>query len=216
MKYTLKIFLIILFGVTNGIAQDSTNVSGILTDSYNNKPIANLTLIVSYSYIQKKYIRTNSDGKFKFQVPNNESFSISYEGSEYIEKSIYIPQSKLKDPIQLNLRSTTIFSEISQIDSTLVSQKVSTIMKKYHLDFSDINPIFEPPGICRGFRFQMADSTTINIFIERTFWVFGMKENVVIKEKVIGMAIAKLNGDIETYGEGKPLVYDITNKYYKN
>jgi hypothetical protein len=213
MKYTLNIFLIILFGITKGVSQDSINVSGILIDSYNNKPIANITLTINWSYNTKKDFRTNSEGKFTVKIPFNNSVSIAYEGTEYIEKSIYLNQSKLKETIQFKLRSTTVFPKTSDIDSTLVAQKVKTIMKKYLLDFSDMNPIFEPPGICRGFRFQMADSTTINIFIEKTVWIQGEKEKIVTKEKVTGMTIAKLNGEVETYGIGKPLICNITNKY---
>jgi hypothetical protein len=216
MRSNLIIFLLILFIVSSGVAQDSTKVSGLLIDSYSKKILPNMALSVSSSFgTDRQIIKTDSNGKFNTLIPRNKLASISYNGSRFIEKSIYIRSNDESEQVQFTLRSTNGFPITADIDSTLISQKIGTMLKNYNLELSDLNPIFEPPGICRGFIFQLADSTTINVFIQRTVWLGERKRSTVAKEKIIGLAIAKLNGEVEAYGTGKPLISVIRNKYFE-
>lgn len=41
-------------------------------------------------------------------------------------------------------------------------------------------------------------------------------KNDFLEQKIIGFGIAKLNGDIYYFGEGKPLMINISNRFLKD
>jgi hypothetical protein len=209
--YTLIYFIIFSSGIFS--QADSVKIIGRLVDSYSHKPIENFEVILTKKYgTQIKKTKTDKNGKFEFEDFKSESIYIILSDTGYIEKHLFFKDTNSIVNLEFKLRSRKHTLSHYDIDSTMIGSKVKQILKIFSLDITDINEINEPPGISRGFDFELGDSTIVYIFTERTP-SFRRDERDWMNQKIIGIGISRIDGLISYYGEGKPLIIGLYNKY---
>jgi hypothetical protein len=193
---------------------DSVLIKGILIDAISRKPIQNYKVILSSKYGTHLINDvTDNKGRFEFKTEKKKYF-LELNNQQFIDKSIYITDTNEVIDLEIKLRPRNQNWTYLDIDSTLIKSKIRSIAKKYTIDLTDLNMINEPPGALRGFDFELADSTIIYLFIDRTK-SFGRKKRQLYKQKIIGIGVARNNGEVYFFGEGKPLILSLKNKYFE-
>ncbi len=193
---------------------DSVLVKGVLTDAISRKPIQNYEVVLSSNYgTQLLKTRTNNNGRFELKTIKKK-YIIELNSQQYIDKSFYLRETNNVIDLEIILRPRNQSLTYLDIDSTIINSTIKSVAKKFTLDFTDLNEINEPPGALRGFDFELGDSTIIYLFVDRTASYIQTKRKLY-KMKIIGLAISRKNGEINYYGEGKPLKVGLYNKYFE-
>lgn len=193
---------------------DSVLVKGTLIDAISRKPIKNYKVVLSSKYGNHLLNAvTDNKGRFEFNTEKKKCF-LELKNQEYIDKSIYITDTNEVIDLEIKLRPRNQSLTYLDIDSTLINSKIRSVAKKFTLDLTDLNMINEPPGALRGFDFELADSTMIYLFVDRTK-SYGRKKRQLYKQRIIGIGISRNNGEVYFFGEGKPLKISLKNKYFE-
>ncbi|MCT4580992.1 MAG: hypothetical protein N4A35_06200 [Flavobacteriales bacterium] len=124
----------------------------------------------------------------------------------------YVPRFYSQNPenkVQTNQSISA--SEYQQVDSSFLNKPVKNILKRLYIDKENLITIYEPQLICRGFELELKDSSSIFLFIERTP---SIKSSKLLKQKIVGYGVAPMNKQPFYIGEGKPLMFNIINKYH--
>ncbi len=192
---------------------DSVRIKGHLINSFTKDPIVNFEVILSKKYgTQIKTTTTDKNGNFEFIDLISKSFLLILSDSGFIEKSIYSKDSTSIVNFEIRLRPKNQSHSYHDIDSTIIGSKIKLVLNKFTLDNTDINEIHEPPFISRGFDFELGDSTIVYIFTER-FPIFRRNERKWLNQKVIGVGISRVDGTTNYYGDGRPFIIRLSNKY---
>jgi hypothetical protein len=192
---------------------DSVLIKGVLIDAISKQPIQNYELVLSSNFgTQVQTTKTDNCGRFQIKTVNKKYY-LELKNPHYIDKSFFLTGTKQTLNLEIALRPRNQGITYLNIDSTLIHSTIKSIAKKFTLDFSDLNQINEPTGIIRGFHFELGDSTIIYLFIERTVYLKQSKSKL-FKKRIIGLAISRNNGVTTYYGDGKPYIMKLHNKYF--
>lgn len=192
---------------------DSVKIRGTVIDSYTRAPIEHFNVVLSKKYgSQLSTIKTDKNGNFEFNELKSEFIYIILSDSGYIRKSISSRDTSSVVNFTVKLRPQNHVHSQIDVDSTLVGSRIKNVLQEFRLEASDINEISEPPGISRGFDFELGDSTIVYIFTERTPY-FKRNERKWKNQKIIGVGIARMDGTTSYFGDGRPLIIRLTNKY---
>ena len=193
---------------------DSVLVKGILTDAISRKPIQNYEVVLSSNY-GTQLLKTKTDNIGRFEIKTvKKKFLIELNNQQYIDKSIYITDTNKVIDLEIILRPRNQSLTHFYIDSTVINTKIKSVAKKFTLDLTDLHEIIEPPGALRGFDFELGDSTIIYLFIDRTS-SFRHTKRKLYKMRIIGLGISRKDGIINYYGEGRPYIIRLNNKYFE-
>ncbi|MDX2361851.1 MAG: hypothetical protein QNK23_13665 [Crocinitomicaceae bacterium] len=211
-KLSLLLLLFISLNVSG--QSDSVIIEGKVMNSYTGKVLDNvpLQLVVNYGS-HKTYTDTEFDGTFQFKIPRSNYYYIILEDGDYIRKTISIRDTLELIYKEFSVRPREETAPHTVVDSTIIGSLARKIVKKYTLDERDISIIFEPPGKCRGFRFELADSTIIHVFVKSSM-IGRERFNELKKLKVTGLVKSHPDGTEEFYGGGYPIRYSFLNPYY--
>jgi hypothetical protein len=217
----MRLVIILLFSVLvpfHGISQevktspDSTIVMGKLICSESKKPLSGFFVSLIYKYNSELHGLTDSLGLFTFTIPKEQSYSLIVVHPNYVEKTIFVNSSEKKIQL-LKVRPRANASTVSDIDTNLIGKSVKQLLKANKMEFDDMHVIFEPPGICRGLQFELGDSTTVNVFINRAVYFNHLPAKKILKQKITGFTLAPVNGQVEYFGSGRPPVNNVENRY---
>ncbi|MEN9440117.1 MAG: hypothetical protein RLZ33_193 [Bacteroidota bacterium] len=193
---------------------DSVLVKGILTDAISRKPIQNYKVVLTSKYgTHLLNTITDNKGRFEFNTEKKKYF-LELNNQQYIDKSIYITDTNKVIDLEIILRPRNQRLTNLDIDSTVINSKIKAVAKKFTLDLTDLHEITEPPGVLRGFDFELGDSTIIYLFVDRTS-SFRQTKRKLYNQKIIGLGISRKNGEINYYGDGRPYIITLHNKYYE-
>jgi len=196
--------------------EDSVKIEGRLFDSYSNLPIENYKVVLLKNYGSKvDSIKTDRHGKFNFHFATPDYYYLLFSDDGYIEKTYSSVDTNSIVNVSVKLRPQNRRYTYNDIDSTLIGKKMKTAFKNLSLDITDVNKIYEPPGILRGIDFELGDSTEVYLLTNRTPQRrFNRKE--FMKLRIVGVCILKVDGSTNCYGEASPFVIRFENKYFIN
>lgn len=189
MKTLFTISILISFYLTYG--QAPTIISGILVDEKGN-PVEAAMFHYGLNNATEDTSYTDKKGSFKIAYPNPQKNWYYF----YIEREGFLPKTLFIDllPSDINIDTPIVFRsrkghwyDSKQIDSTHLGITVRQAIQKYKLDINACRVINEPPGVSRGFRTELADSSYVCFMINRYFDMTMQKMNNILDSTIIGM-----------------------------
>lgn len=216
MKTLITISLLISFKLACG--QAPTIISGTLVDEKGN-PVEAAMFHYGLNNATEDTSYSDKKGQFKIAYPTNSQKNWYYF---YIEKDGFLPKTLFIDlsPNEIHLDTPIVLRtrkgfwyDSKQIDSTHLGITVRQAIQKYKLDINSCQVINEPPGVSRGFRTELGDSSYICLMINMYFDNTIQKMTNVLDSTIIGIGVADTNGNEKYYGRG--FVWrGISNPYY--
>jgi len=175
-----------------------------------------------FQYDSKNLMRDTSytDKKGQFKIahppPKNNWYYFYIEKDGFLPKSIFIDLSskniRIDTPIVLRSRKG-FWYDSREIDSSHLGITVRQAIQKYRLDINDCGLINEPPGVYRGFRTELGDSSYVCFMIQGYFDARRQKMTNILDSTIIGIGIADTFGNEKYYGRGFTW-HGIYNPYY--
>jgi hypothetical protein len=187
---------------------------GIVTDE-NGLPLENVRILIGNYKPDTCF--TDKNGCYFFQnIPVDDHYIIIAQKDKFLGRSSWHWQDSLQisDTIfnSITLRSrkcaTINTSAISEKD---LGMKLKDAIKKFKLDTSECWIQTEPPGIVRGIKTELGDSTIIFLQIERS--VSGRSFKPIMRKKIIGIGLVFPNCTKRMIGNG--FVFGIYSPYCK-
>jgi len=217
MNSLISFFLLLTFAATSS-AQENVLIVGKVVDQ-NGQPLSDVKVRLSLTGGVDHKTVTDINGLFTFKnIPRDYSYIIGGKKDKYLSKTeIYgYDQSKSKDTahILFSLReragATIKTSKVGKADLGMTIQEA---INKFKIDTTEAILQNEPPGVARGIKAELGDSTIIYLQINRKeSFLFDFKH--ILNEKVVGIGLAFTNCKIKHWGTGF-VWWGISNPYCK-
>jgi len=204
MKTLFTITILISFYLTYG--QAPTIISGTLVDE-NGRPVDAAMFHYGLNNATEDTSYTDKKGRFKIPYPNPQKnwyyFYIERDG--FLPRTLFIKLSTSNIHIDTSIILRTrkgYWYDSKQIDSTHLGITVRQAIQKYRLDINSCRVINEPPGVSRGFRTELGDSSYVSFMINRYFDTTIQKMTNILDSTIVGISVADTNGKDRYYGRG--------------
>jgi len=217
MKALISILLIFAFAAFCS-AQDNILIFGKVVDQ-NGQLLSDAKVKLFLNGGEVHNALTNRSGLFIIKnIPRADSYIIGGVKDKYLSKTeIYsYDQSKSKDTafIYISLRNRDIATiETSKIGEADLGLTIQEALIKYKIDTTEAILQSEPPGVTRGIKTELGDSTIIYLQISRK-GSFRFDFQHILKEKVVGIGLAFANCNTKHWGAGF-VWWGIRNPYCK-